>query len=137
MTTGVVIKIDNEADREDWAHVLKGFKISEIYELPGLGHPFTNSIKLEHLVDLEKYHAADLVVIQPRFGHFVQGVSDLLAFEHPDEAIYVFGGTMTRLSHHDLEGVKPSAAVYIPAGDQFPATAGAIVLWDRLTKAPT
>ena len=134
MTTGVVIKIDNAPERIAWERLLAAFEISEIYELPGLGHPFTNSIKVETLANVENYPPADLIVVQPRDGDFVQGVTNLKDFTHPDEAIYVFGGTMTRLNTTDIRLVKPAAAVYVPAGDLFPAHAGAIVLWDRRLK---
>ncbi len=134
MSAGVVIKVDNAVDRSAWSVVFNAFGISEIYELPGLGRPLEGSIKLERLADLQNYHAADLVVLAARDGDFVQGHTALLEFEHPDEAIYIFGGTMTRLSQADLEGGSPSAFVYITAGDLFPSQAGAIVLWDRYDK---
>jgi len=134
VSAGVVLKIDNSADRNSWSIVFHAFGITEIYELPGLGRPLEGSIKLERLADLQNYHAADLVVLAARDGDFVQGDTALLEFEHPEEAIYIFGGTMTRLSQSDLDGGAPAAFVYITAGDLFPAQAGAIVLWDRHAK---
>ncbi len=135
MSAGVVIKVDNKFDRDGWSQVLEAFGISEIYELPGLGHPLDRSIKLESLADLANYHpAAPLVPVAAINGDFVQGETALFEFEHPEEAIYIFGGTMTRLTWADLQGLTLEASVYIAAGDLFPAQAGAIVLWDRLTK---
>ena len=134
MSAGVVVKIDNKVDRDGWIQLLEAFAISEIYELPGLGHALDNSIKLESLADLANYHVAPLVVLAARDGDFVQGDTALLEFGHPEEAIYIFGGTMTRLSQADLDGGAPAAFVYITAGDLFPAQAGAIVLWDRHAK---
>lgn len=133
MSAGVVVKIDNGVERSAWSIVFEAFGISEIYELPGLGRPLEGSIKLERLADLQNYHIANLVILAARDGDFVQGDTALLEFEHPDEAIYIFGGTMTRLSQADLRGIHP-AKVYITAGDLFPAQAGAIVLWDRYAK---
>lgn len=134
MTAGVVIKIDNAGDRDGWSQILEAFEIYEIYELPGLGHPLDRSIKLESLADLANYHPAPLVPVAAIDGDFVQGDTALFEFEHPEEAIYIFGGTMTRLTWADLQGENLAAAIYITAGDMFPAQAGAIVLWDRLSK---
>ena len=136
MTAGVVIKIDGTEDRIGWDLVLQAFCIAEIYELPGLGHPLNRSIKLETLEDLGNYHPADQIILAPVVGDFVQGDEDLKDLEHPEEAIYIFGGTMTRLTEADVALGIPTAKVYIPAdgADLFPSQAGAIVLWDRYTK---
>ena len=134
MNAGVVIRIDNDQDRTTWDQLLQASAVGQIYELPGLGHPLDHSIKIESLRDLEHYHAAELVVVASIDGDFVQGDTSLLAFEHPGEAIYIFGGTMTRLTQEDIRGVETSR-IYITAGDMFPAQAGAIILHDRYTKA--
>ena len=135
MSAGVVVKIDNKVDRDGWIQLLEAFAITEVYELPGLGHSLDQSIKIERLMDLVKFHDADLVVLAARAGDFVKGDQSLFEFEHPEEAIYIFGGTMTRLHEVDLRGLRPAAAkVYIIARDLYPAQAGAIVLWDRLVK---
>ena len=127
---GVVIKIDNDIDRTGWDQLLQAFGISEIYELPGLGHPLDRSIKIESLRDLAHYHAARLVVLAHVDGDFVKGGESLQGFEHPHEGIYIFGGSMTRLTQEDIRGVETDK-VYIVAGDLFPSQAGGIVLWDR------
>lgn len=134
MSAGVVIKIDHEFNSTGWAHVLEAFGITEIYELPGLGHPINNSIKIERLVDVANYHPTNLIVIQNRDGDFVQGVSDLTDLEHPEEAIYVFGGSLARLSQFDIGGAEIHESVFIPIGPVFPHQAAAIVFWDRLMK---
>ena len=132
MNAGVVIKIDNPNDRTGWDQLLQAFHVSQIYELPGLGHPLDRSIKIESLADLVNYApAAELLILAGRDGDFVQGDIDLQELEHPADAIYIFGGTMTRLHEVDLRGIDKPAKVYIIARDIFPAQAGAIVLWDR------
>lgn len=139
MTAGVVIKIDNDLDRMTWDQLLQAFTIGEIYELPGLGHPLDRSIKLESLADLANFNpVADLFVLAGVDGDFVQGDVDLQELEHPADAIYIFGGTMTRLTAAEIyDAPIPVSKVYISADGVtlFPAQAGAIVLWDRLTKA--
>jgi len=134
MSAGVVIKVDNSVERTAWTRLLEAFRISEIYELPGLGQPLEKSIKIETLSDLANYHEADLVVLAAIDGDFVQGQRALVSFEHPEEAIYIFGGSMTRLSQADLLGETIVESLYIEAGDLFPSQAGAVVLWDRYVK---
>ncbi len=136
MNAGVVIKIDNYNDRTGWDQLLQAFHVSQIYELPGLGHPLDRSIKIESLADLANYNApAELLVLAGRAGDFVQGDIDLQELEHPADAIYIFGGTMTRLTAAEVYDAPRSVSkVFIPADDLFPYQAGAIVLWDRWTK---
>ena len=134
MSAGVVIKIDHEFNAEGWRHVLKAFQITEVYELPGLGIPMTDTIKIERVVDVRNFHDTEFVVIQNPDGDFVSGVTNLEGVEHPDEAIYIFGGSLARLSEFDLEGANELARVYIPIGAVFPHQAGAVVLWDRYMK---
>ncbi len=134
MSAGVVIRIDHEVDTEGWKYALDAFGVTECYELPGVGTPLARSIKLERLQDVRNYHGADIVIVQNRDGDFVQGSTDLRAFDHPREAIYVFGGSQTRLSVEDFEAVNLAGAIYIPTGDLMPSQAGAIVLCDRLLK---
>ena len=55
--------------------------------------------------------------------------------EHPDGAIYIFRGTITRLTRGDLAEADLFDVVYITAGDLYPAQAGAIVFADRYAKA--
>ena len=137
MTAGVIIKIDSELENTGWSQILRAFNVTEVYELPGLGVPLQTSIGLETVDDVTHYHNAKIIVVQPETADFVQGETFLAELEHPDEAIYVFGGTQTRLTQHDLEDVDVAHYVYIPSPnkvDLFPSQAGAIVLWDRFWK---
>jgi hypothetical protein len=135
LSAGVAIKVDNDRDLDGWTRLLEAFEIDEIYELPGLGVPLGGSIGVENLGQIGNYHPAPLIAIQPKDADFIQGVTPLLEFNHPDEAIYVFGGTMTRLTRGDCLGATLAATVYITELDLYPAEAGAIILWDRYLKA--
>ncbi len=136
MNAGVVIKIDNPNDRTGWDQLLQAFGVVQIYELPGLGHPLDHSIKIESLADLVNYApASELLVLAGRAGDFVQGDVDLQELEHPADAIYIFGGTMTRITAREIyDAPGEISKVFIPTDDLFPYQAGAIVLWDRYTK---
>ncbi len=135
MSAGVAIKVDNDADMDGWIRVLAAFEIEEVYELPGLGVPMGGSIMVENLGQVQNFRRAPVVVIQPINGDFFKGDQSLLEFDHPDEAIYAFGGTVTRLTLGDLHGLDNKTTVHIPIGDLDPAQAGALVLWDRFVKA--
>lgn len=135
MNAGVAIKVDTEEDRDGWIQLLEAFGIQEIYELPGLGVPLPGSIMVETASQISNFRpGANLVVVQPIDADFVQGKTSLTAFEHPDGAVYIFGGTITRLTQSDVRNALADH-IYITAGELFPSQAGAIVLWDRYTKA--
>ncbi len=138
MNAGAVITIDNDQDRMTWDQLLQAFGIGQLYELPGLGHPLDRSIKIESLADLANYNpTSELLVLAGSDGDFVQGDVDLQELEHPAEAIYIFGGTMTRLTAADVyDAPIPVSKVYISADGVplFPSQAGAIVFWDRYIK---
>lgn len=136
MTAAVAIKVDTEEDLDGWVRVLQAFEVEEIYELPGLGVPMEGSIMVENTGQIANFHPATIVIVTPIDGDFLKGEESLLGFTHPEEAIYVFGGTITRLTQSDLNGTtSPPPTIYIPLhGDFYPAQAGAIVLWDRYTR---
>lgn len=134
MSAGAVIKVDHEFNSEGWRHVLRAFGIGEVYELPGLGVPLGHSVMIERAADAVNYHDAKLVVIQNPDGDFVQGVDSLTTFEHPEDAIYIFGGSLARMTEFDLTDAQIHAYVYIPVGALYPHQAGAVVFWDRLIK---
>ena len=57
-----------------------------------------------------------IIVIQNKDGDLVQGVTDLADLEHPDGAIYFFGGSLARMNEFDVLGADVKASVYIPIG---------------------
>ena len=75
----------------------------------------------------------EVIVVQPADADLVQGTISLHEFEHPDEAVYIFGGSQTRLNQSDVRNAL-AEFVFIQVGDLFPSQAGAIVLWDRIWK---
>lgn len=77
-----------------------------------------------------------LVVIQPQDGKFVQGTESLSDFEHPDDAIYMFGGSHDVMTLEDLGGRVAEHYVYIPlvAHECYAFSAAYMTLWDRKVK---
>ena len=84
---------------------------------------------------LEYDHGAGC--LQPRDGRYVQGVTPLADFEHPADAIYLFGGDNANLNDEDdLGGRVPDAIVYIPTAEanMYSWVAAACVFYDRAVK---
>jgi hypothetical protein len=74
------------------------------------------------------------VLLQPDNGKYVQGTTSLEKFEHPADALYIFGPDKDFLKWLPRE---PDHFVYIPTDtqrDMFSFMAAAVTLWDRKTK---
>lgn len=74
-----------------------------------------------------------VILVQPQDGTYVQGDTNLVDFTHPDDCVYLFGGT-----HGNLElDFEPDAKLYIPhqpTWNLYAPQAVAIVLYDRYVK---
>ena len=80
-----------------------------------------------------------LVVMASDNGSYVKGDESLAEFEHPDDAIYYFGGDKSRLGFEEI-GRSPNHKVFIPTAskdDLFSWQAYAMVAWDRVMKSTT
>lgn len=124
--------------QDQWSFVFSNFGIAEIWE-----RGFADD-------DLRIYQpvkaiatAAELpkrrpvVVLAHQEGRYIQGTESLVAFEHPKNAVYLFGGSQANLTDEDdLGGRKPSALVYIPSvkHEMYGPAAAYITLYDRLVK---
>lgn len=76
----------------------------------------------------------DVVLIQPADGEHVEGTDSLVPFVHPEDCVYLFGGSD---SHLTLDGIVPVSKIYIPhvaTWNMFASQAAAIVLYDRYVK---
>ena len=97
------------------------------------GSIYQDTIKIDTAAELPD---VPLVVLGPPDGKFVQGNVSLKDFQHPDDAIYLFGGTQDVLTVEDLGGRVPDASVYIPfvKHECYSHAAGYMALWDRYVK---
>ena len=77
-----------------------------------------------------------LVVLQPQDGRNVKGTESLVDFVHPDDAIYMFGGSHDVMEGDDLGGRVPEHQVFIPfeKHECYAFAAAYITLWDRKLK---
>ena len=124
--------------QDQWSWVFSNFGINAIWER-GYNNPdadiFQPTVKISTAVELPSERP--LVVLAPVDGRYIQGNVNLKDFVHPENAIYLFGGSQDNLSDEDdLGGRKPDALVYIPVveHEMYGHAAGYIVLWDRYIK---
>ena len=77
-----------------------------------------------------------LVVAAPKAGRNFQGTDCLHSFQHPKNAIYMFGLDNANLSEVELGKRVPDRLVYIEAKthDLFAHVAAALILYDRIRK---
>lgn len=124
--------------QDQWSWVFSNFGITDIWER-GSDHDgsrgkdgsvYQTTIKIDTAAELPD---VPLVVIQPPDGRFIRGKQSLRDFLHPENAIYLFGGSQSVLSDEDLGGRIPEALVYIPTVkyEAYSHTAAYMTLWDR------
>jgi hypothetical protein len=139
MTAGVCFKSEHRGWMQDqWSWVFSNFGITDIWERSRSG-PDAEIYQSVTEVDTcaELPDDRPLVVLAPADGKYVKGTESLAGFAHPDDAIYVFGGSQNNLSNEDDLGFRrPAALVYIPTVklEMYSVAAAYIVLWDRYVK---
>jgi hypothetical protein len=77
-----------------------------------------------------------LVVSAPKEGRTIQGNECLHSFQHPKNAIYMFGQDNVNLGEIELGNRVPDHLVYIEAKthELYAHVAAALVLYDRIRK---
>lgn len=140
--TGVCFQSDPDPKIQDqWSYVFSNFGVDEIWER---SHPsaapspdckiYQNCTMVQSCAELPA--ARKIVVLAPPTGRYFQGDENLLSFQHPEDAIYVFGGSHTNLTEECLGGRVPDHLVFIPVVEYelYAHVAAAITLYDRLVK---
>lgn len=143
MSAGVCFRSEHRGWMQDqWSFVFSNFGIAEIWEL-GADHDgvrgkdgsiYQPTIKADSAAELPTDKA--LIVLAPTDGRFIKGTEPLDTFTHPDDAIYLFGGSQAVLSEEDLGGRVPDALVFIPTVklECYSHCAAYMTLWDRYSK---
>lgn len=122
-----------------WGYLVASFPVDEVFVIGNKDADMQGILKQSTLIEsAEELPDAELIVAAPRKGRFVQGSVDLKTFNHPEDAIYLFGLDHVNLSEDELGGRTPDHMVYIDAEDKwelYAHVAAAIFLYDRKVKA--
>lgn len=125
--------------QDQWSWVFSNFGVIEIWERGWAGSRdadvYQSVIRIDTAVELPDDRP--LVVLAYFAGRYIQGNESLKDFMHPDDAIYLFGGSYGNLNDEDdLGGRVPDALIYIPSVEHecYSHSAAYMTLWDRYVK---
>lgn len=125
----------NRNDQDQWSFLFSNFGIKNIWELEreNTEKIYQHTTVIQSAAELPRY---PLIVVQPPDGRFVKGTESLINFAHPDDAIYMFGGSHGVMTLEDLGGRVAEHYVYIPlvAHECYAFSAAYMTLWDRKVK---
>lgn len=122
--------------QDQWSFTFSNFGIVNIWErdfLAGDSEIYQKTISINTAEELPD---KPLVVLAPKDGRFFKGTISLVDFEHPEEAIYLFGGSHSVLTEEEMGNRKPDYTVYIPTVryELYAFSTANITLYDRLVK---
>lgn len=133
---GVCFTGEKNRDHQDqWSFLFSNFGIENIWELEreNTEKIYQPTIKIKSAAELPD---VPLVVVQPPDARYVPGTESLSDFAHPDDAIYMFGGSHDVMTLEDLGDRVAEYYVYIPltAHECYAFSAAYMTLWDRKVK---
>ena len=124
---------------DHWSYVLSHWQPDEIYVLGGNleldTKAFDNAKRILSADELPKGCA--LCIFSPQDARYFKGDESLTEFEHPKDAIYMFGSNKKNLSEDEMGYRLPDRSVYIPTDthhEMYDFVAAAVVLYDRQVK---
>lgn len=130
---------NNSTIQNQWDFLLSHFEIDTLYllgdkELETKSKSFQNY----NLIGDGGYLPIDkpLVVMSPKNARYIKGVTSLLDFKHPKDAIYFFGADNVHL-YDELGDRKADHLVYIPTYtdyEMYSFIAAGITLYDKILK---
>ena len=140
MSIGICFKSEHRGWMQDqWSWLFSNFGVTEIWERGWNGSTDANlsqpTMKIDTAAELSAKRP--VIVLAAADGKYVQGDQSLVDFIHPENAIYLFGGSKSNLNDEDdLGGVVPDALVYIPTveHEMYSHAAAYITLYDRYVK---
>lgn len=125
----------NRTFQDQWSYVFSNFGISDVWELEreDTENIYQKPTKIRSAAELPD---VPLIVVQPADGKHVRGTVSLSDFAHPDDAIYMFGGSHDVMTLEDLGGRVAEHYVYIPLEKHecYAFSAAYMTLWDRKMK---
>jgi hypothetical protein len=103
-----------QQDQISW--VLSNYGITEVWRQESESSTDAAIYQPSVLVETANDLPADreLVVLSPPDARFIQGTQSIDGFVHPENPIYMVGGSQSVINVEDLGGRVPDAVVYIP-----------------------
>lgn len=126
---------NNDHTRNEWSYLCEWFNVASTFEYgkPESVKGTPHTVAIDSMADLPDQ---PLVVLSPENGRHIQGDIVLRDFEHPDDAIYVFGNNHLHMSESPLFAGRDYSSVYIPTNkaEMFAVFAATLTLYDRREK---
>ena len=123
--------------QDQWSFVFSNFGVAEIWERGFVPDDLKIYQPVVPIVTAAELPGRPLVVLAHPEGRYIQGTESLVTFDHPEDAIYLFGGSQANVTDEDdLGGRNPDAFVYIPSvkHEMYAFSAAYITLYDRMVK---
>lgn len=135
---GVCFEREKAWEQDQWSFVFSNFGITDIWErnkIDDRDHKiYQQTIGVATAAELPD---VPLVVLAHEDSRYIKGSEALDKFTHPDDAIYLFGGSHANLNDaDDLGGREPDHLIYIPSVkyEMYSHAAAYITLYDRYVK---
>ena len=130
----VAIWPENSKDENEFDYVLSNHQPDSIYVMGGF--QCTNNIlrdapTADTFADLP---VGDVVLLAPQSSRFFSPIISLLEFQHPSEAVYIFGPNNQHIDDSVFGGRNPDHVVFIPTDtddEMFAHVAYIITAWHR------
>jgi tRNA(Leu) C34 or U34 (ribose-2'-O)-methylase TrmL len=121
---------------EYWSFVFENWGVKETYvkdKPEGSAHIYGDPTEITSYQELPKDRP--LVIAAHQRAQYIQGSINLKDFEHPEDALYLFGYDHLNLDPEMFEGFDYQT-VYIPAkaGEMYSFQAGNVFMYDRFLK---
>lgn len=129
--------------QDQWDYVLSNFTPDALFVIGDKKNApktnvFSRKMNATYIETAEELPAdLPLVVLAADNGRVVTGDIDLSGFEHPENAVYLFGGDTEWLHSDQLGDREPDYCVYIDTDthdDMWSWVTYAVVAWDRMMK---
>jgi hypothetical protein len=122
--------------QDQWSYTFSNFGITDIWEREYADGDLVIYQKTIPIHSAEELPDKTLIAVSPEAARFVKGNENLIDFEHPEDAIYLFGGSHSVLTLEELGNRVPDHIVYIPSvkNELYAFSAANIVLYDRRVK---
>lgn len=120
-------------ERRVWKHTIQAFKVDRWGMCDVAGGPFTSPVQYADLATMLAAHPGPKTFLIPP-GR-IEGTGNLSEYEHPENAIYVFGRGGENLVKH-VTPADDVVSIHMPLGgaELYAAVALGQVLYDRQVK---